>query len=224
MNAKLPVILFLLILFAVKSYSQPTDNEYFITANGNLYIPINNPAKGVYPILWYDKQTDPNVLIGGLGIGFTAINPYRSKLHLKGQVNLSRHVYWDEPIPLIDNNGNPSGVFLAGSSDFSVGITATAHYLLTDKISVGTGVGGQVLLVSLSRTPEINSEDVLAANNYYKRVIPVLPLELSYKTNAHLFNIRYEHGLLNKYKKGLATYKTDNYGLLYFEVGFKLNR
>lgn len=100
-----------------------------------------------------------------------------------------------------------------------------AHYFLTEKISIGTGLGGQILLISLSRMPEIyDSKAAVAVNRYYKPFMPTLPVELSFKSKKNLFTIRYEHGLLNRYKKDLAAYKKDKFGLLSFEVGFKLNK
>lgn len=58
MSHKPYYILTFLFFVTLKSYSQVSGYEYFITVNGNLYVPVNNPEKGMYPILWYDKETD----------------------------------------------------------------------------------------------------------------------------------------------------------------------
>jgi len=217
-------ILLLLLFISFKSFSQTSATEYFITVNGNLYIPIKNPAKGIYPILWYDKETNPKLLIGGLGVGLSAFRPLENKVSLKGGVNISKHTYWDEPIQLVDAGGNNMQLFVAGSSDLAVGITATAHYFLTEKISFGTGLGGQILLATLSRLAEFNdSRSSIGVHHYYKRLMPTLPFEVSFKAKKTLFNIRYEYGLLNRYKKDIAAYKKDKFSLLSFEVGLKLN-
>jgi hypothetical protein len=82
------------------------------------------------------------------------------------------------------------------------------------------------LLVSLTRLPPNYftgpDEEQVAAIRYYKRMVPMLPVELSLKREKVLFNVRYEHGLLNRLKRPLADYQTDRFGLLTFEVGFRL--
>jgi hypothetical protein len=224
MKIKFSAVLLFLFLFAIKASCQMSGYEYFIAVNGNLYLPIGNSGKGMYPILGYDKEMDTKVLIGGLGLGISAFKPVKNKVSLKGQANISKHTYWDEPVYLHDENGTPAGVFQAGASDYSLGITAMAHYFFKERLSIGTGLGGQILFVSLSRTPDLhNPKESFMVNRYNKPFIPVLPLEISYKSKRNLFNIRYEHGLLNRLKKGLQAYKKDKFGLFTFEVGFKIN-
>jgi hypothetical protein len=65
-----------------------------------------------------------------------------------------------------------------------------------------------------------NTDRLIGYNNYYKRLMPMLPLELSLKFEKLFVNLRYEHGLLNRLKKDLSEYKEDKYGLLFFELGF----
>jgi hypothetical protein len=223
------LFLFTILACNAPCFSQNTGFEWFFTPNANLSLLINTPTKGAYPILWYDKETDPKLLIGGFGMGLSAFKTVSGKVGLKGQTNLSKQTYWDEPIMATDESGFPIQTVLTGSSDYSLGITATAHYFLSKKLSVGTGLGAQVLLLSLSRLPEINTtwgpsppEKGIARNRYYKPIMPVVPLEISLKLNKTLFNIRYEYGLLNRLKGNMAQYKTDRFSLLTFEVGFKI--
>jgi hypothetical protein len=226
MNPKPYGLVLAFLAFCAPAFGQQTGVQWFITPNVNLYLPVGTPYKGVYPVLWYDKETTPKVLIGGFGVGVSALKPYGEKLTLKGQANLSKHTYWDEPMQLIDENGAPIRDYLAGSSDYTLGLTATGHYQFTGKFSAGTGLGGQVLLVSLVRLPPNYftgpDEEQLATSRYYKRLVPMLPVELSLKLEKILFNVRYEHGLLNRLRKPLADYQTDRFGLLSFEVGFRL--
>lgn len=208
-----------------KTFSQTTDSgyDYYITTNGNLYLPINNPEKGTYPILWYDKETTPKVLIGGFGVGIAAWKHRTNKVSLKGQGNFSRHVYWGEPIIITDDSGNPIQDYVAGVVDYSLDLTALAHYSLNPKISVGTGIGMQVMLASLIRTPDVfDAKSTIALNKFYKRLMPVIPVELTYKSVSKSYSIRYEQGLLNRYKSNIAAYKKDSFGLLSFEIGFKI--
>lgn len=208
------------------AFGQTSDLEWFITANGNLYIPRNNPDKGVYPILWIDKDTDPKLLIGGLGLGVSVFKPYREKVSWKGQANLSRHAYWDKPVLLTSNTADPIGYFTPGSVDLALGFTATAHYFLSKHFSVGTGLGAQLLLASSTRSLpssyQFTGKQKLIANHYYKPLIPVLPLEASLKFNRVLLNVRYEHGLLNRFKGDLGRTQKDKFSLLTFEIGFKI--
>ena len=212
-----------LLLLTIQAVGQTADYEYFVTVNGNLYLPVNTPEKGVYPILGYDKETDSKVLIGGMGLGFSAFKQIKNKFSLKGQANLSKHTYWDTPTWLVDDMGNPLNLFASGSSDYAIGLTASINYNLTRRLSVGTGLGGQILLISLSRLPQVyDSKKLIAVNNYYKRFMPVLPVELSYKSDKKIFNIRYEYGLLNRLKGDLKSFKDDKFGMLFFEIGFRI--
>lgn len=226
MNLRHYAFVLALLTFAAPAFGQQTGIQWFIAPNVNLYLPIGTPYKGVYPVLWYDKETTPKVLIGGFGVGVSALKPYGEKLTLKGQANLSKHTYWDEPLMLTDENGSPVRDYLAASSDYTLGMTVTGHYQFTGGFSAGTGLGGQVLLVSLVRLPPNYitgpDEEQVATSRYYKRLVPMLPVELSLKLEKILFNVRYEHGLLNRLKKPLADYQTDRFGLLTFEVGFRL--
>lgn len=222
MKNRIYLSLVLVLIIGLKSFGQSTDIEYYFTANANLYLPINTPQKGVYPILWYDKTTDPKLLIGGFGVGVTALKSIKNKVSIKGQANISKHTYWDEP-DLFTEDGIVGAAAITGSSDFTIGLTGTINYFISEKFLVGTGLGGQLLLVSLSRLPGLyGNESEIAVNKYYKPVMPVIPLEASLKLKKTMYSIRYEHALLNRLKSDLAQYKTDRYGLLTFEVGFHL--
>lgn len=223
MMFRLFIIGLLVFCLALKGNGQSAGNQYFIIVNGNLYMPLGNTAKGMYPILWYDKAVDPHLMLGGLGLGVSAFRPVNSQMRLKGQINFSKQTYWDEFISLDDENGQPVGDFKGASSDYVAGITATSHYFFKDRLSVGAGLGCQVLVASFSRVPDVSSDTPFIVNQHYKRVMPVVPVELAYTSGRHLFNIRYEQGLLNRSRKDLQSYKKDRFGLIAFEVGFKLN-
>jgi hypothetical protein len=206
---------------------QQRDLEWFVSPNVNMYIPVNTPGKGTYPILWYDKKTQPKVLVGGFGIGTSVLKPFRENLTLKGRGNVSKQNYWDAPITLTDQNGSPLADFQSSSSDYNLGLAATLHYQLTPAFSAGTGLGTQVLLYSLTRLPGYDGgvnpkKTQVVSNRYYKPVVLVLPVELSLKLEKLLLNVRYEQGLQNRLKSDLAQYQKDRFGILTFEVGFRL--
>jgi hypothetical protein len=52
--------------------------------------------------------------------------------------------------------------------------------------------------------------------------MPILPIEMSLKINKVLLNLRYEYSLLNKIKGDLADYKTERYGIVSLEIGYKI--
>lgn len=224
------LILLLVAFLKIDSVAQTKIFKNYLTVNGNLLYPLRNSGQGVYPILSYDKASDPKLLVGGLGIGFsTFINsPKYSKIDLKAQVNFSRHVYWDEPANFRDSNNSSLGVYLPSSVDYSLGLTGTGQYNFFDGFYVGIGVGTQILLKSISKIPEFQSsitnfKESYISNNYYKILMPVLPFEISYRNEKWLFNMRYEQAILNRYKKELSKYKDGTYGLLTFEAGLRIN-
>jgi hypothetical protein len=200
--------------------------EYFISINGNLYVPRNS-EKGIYPVVGYDKEVKPKVLIGGFGVGVAGFKKIMPKLILKVQANLSRSVYWETFI--YTNGPNQSdiiGVGSASSTDYTLGLTATPHYQISKLFSVGTGIGVQTMLISAlyirDNFPNTDFERFVGYNRFYKTFMPVVPIEFSINLNKMLVNVRYEHGLLNRFKKDIAEYKNDRYGLLFFEVGYRI--
>ncbi len=225
---KLRFIQFLLayFLFNAPIYAQDPW-QYFIVANANLYTPLDS-EKGMYPIVGFNKETKPKLLIGGFGAGFTAWKKLNEKVDMKAQANLSRSVYWES---FLFNDGpfisDITGEAAASSADYTFGFTGTMHYHLTPRISAGTGLGGQVLLGSYlyMRNVQIigmEGNRYLGRNRYYKTFMPVIPIEFTVKLKKMFINLRYEYALLDRLKKDLADYKTDTYGLLFFEFGFRI--
>jgi hypothetical protein len=200
--------------------------EYFITGNVNLYVPFNS-SKGMYPILGYDKDVSPKVLLGGFGVGFSGLKKLGSQIAIKGQANISRSVYWESALLNIGpGQSQVIGIIPLSSTDYNFGLTGTIHYHLSPIFSAGTGLGAQVLIGSYmhirAKSSIQNWDRYVGRNQYYKRVMPTLPVEVSARFRKMFITLRYEHGLLNRLKKNLAEYKTDRYGLVFVEVGFKV--
>ena len=220
------ITLFFLVIMGGQVFSQDRGLEYFLVVNTNLYLPGAQANKGLYPIIGYDKESQPKLLIGGFGFGVAAFKPLAESLSLMTQMNLSKHTYWDEPVELRGSNNGPLGQFLAGSSDYAFGITGTLHYYIGRKMSIGTGLGAQLFTVTLSRVPKFVdfkfAPDAVSINRYYRQCLPTIPLEWSVKGDKLLFNIRYEYGLTNRYKKPLSESKSDRFSLLFFELGLRL--
>jgi hypothetical protein len=221
MTNKIILSLLICVVLCKTAYAQD-DLEYFITANANLYVPFNS-EKGMFPILGYDSESTPKVLIGGFGVGFSAWKKWKTKTSLKAQANISRSVYW-ESFVFRNEVAQITGEGHASSADYTFGITGTVHYQVTPAFSIGTGVGLQTMIVShmFYRGEWYVESRYIGRNQYYKTFMPTLPVEMSWKLKKLFVNVRYEHGLLNRLKKDLAEYKTDKYGLIFFELGFKV--
>lgn len=54
-------------------FAQKPNKQWFFSPNWNLYIPTNTSNKGTYPIIGYDKESSPKLLIGGYGIGVSVL-------------------------------------------------------------------------------------------------------------------------------------------------------
>lgn len=175
------------------------------------------------------KKSIPNYWFGGFGVGFSAWKQIKGKTSIKVQGNISRSVYW-ETGEVLRTGPNPfdiTGDIMLSSTDYTFGVTGTIHYSLSPTFSVGAGLGSQILLGSYlylrSDMSSFNdSGRNVGRNRYYKAAMPTVPIEVSAKIRKVLFNIRYEHALLNRLKKDLAEYKSDRYSLLFFEIGFKI--
>jgi len=215
--------LFILVGYCANAQSKP---DFFINLNGNLFVPIESD-NGMFPILGYDKELNPKLLLGGFGLGFSAWKMASQKLSIRGQANISRSAYWqkylfrDGPV-LSDVSGEAS----VSTFDYTFGVTGVLHYHFARVFSIGGGIGVQSMLVSNSYLREdllFGKDRNLGQNRYYKRFMPTIPLEISLRLERWAITMRYEHALLNRFKKDLAEYKKEKYGLLFFEVGFKIN-
>ena len=221
MTAKfgLPLLIFFLFSYSLQAQEAV---EYFVSGNANLYLPFNS-EKGMFPILGYDKETKPKVLIGGFGVGFAALKNIKKRTSLKGQINISRSVYWESFI-FTNNVAAVTGQTDATSTDYTLGLLGTFHFHLSPAFSMGTGIGTQVMMVSYLNLREdaLEVSEYIGRNRFYKPVMPTLPIELTWRFKKMFANLRYEHALLDRFKNDLAEDKTDKYGLLFFELGIKV--
>ena len=194
-------------------------------AEENLFLP-GESEKGMYPILGYDKETDPKLMVGGFGLGVSAFRKMKEGTSLKFAASISKNTYWDEPIELRGYSNEPLGVFQYASSDLSLALNGTFHFFVARKMSLGAGLGARLFTLTLSRTfgsTRLADADAIALNRYYRPFLPVLPLEWSLKGKKMLYTVRYESSLSDRYKAELAEYRTDRAGVLYFEIGFAIN-
>jgi hypothetical protein len=155
------------------------------------------------------------------------LKPLSKDFSFKAQANFSKHTYWEDQVQMRDYVASSIGYFQSGSSDYGLGLAAMIHYFPVEAFSIGAGISAQATLISFSRTPGMyigaDIDPGFVVNRYYKPVMPMVPVELSYKLKRLLFNVRYEAGFTNRIKGDLAKYKTDKFSLLTFELGFLLN-
>jgi hypothetical protein len=201
-------------------------SEFYLSTNANLHIPIATPEKRIYPLLWYDNDTESKILVGGFGFGLFVRKHFGEKWTLKSHGDVSKHTYWDESVMQLDDSGAPVKPIVTNTSDFALGLSGILHYGFRPKWSIGAGLGTQIFMFSLTRQPNLGAlsagKDKFAVNRFYKTVVPMIPVEVAFQHKKKLFTLRYEQALLNRFKKELARYKSDNYGLLIFEIGFKM--
>jgi hypothetical protein len=218
------VVLSAMVIFSNAS-AQEKRYRQFIMVNANTYLPLGSD-KERYPIVGYNKDYDPKLLIGGLGLGISTIVDYKTSYKIKVQANAQRRVYWEEEIHYRDDQNRDMGTFRSGSADLVLNLMGTFHKKISDKFSIGTGLAADAMMMSASRKPDFNGNDrdkMLSLNRHYKRIMPVLPLELSMEFKKILLNLRYDIGLLNKFRSDLAKHKKDYYSVLSFEAGFRIN-
>jgi hypothetical protein len=215
--------LLILVFHCAHSQSKP---DLFVNVNGNLFVPIKSD-NGMFPIIGYDKELTPKILLGGLGLGFSAWKVVSQKISIRAQANFSRSVYWQKYLfrngPLLSDVTGEASV---STVDYTLGVTGVVHYNFFNVFSVGGGVGVQAMLFSNSYLRQdllVGSDRNLGQNKYYKRLMPTFPVETALRFEKWAITMRYEHALLNRYKKDLAKHKKENYGLLFFEIGIKIN-
>jgi hypothetical protein len=158
----------------------------------------------------------------GIGIGGKVFMPLKNKFIFKSAVDVLLNSYSDGPFQVTDNSGQALGTFGNATVDLSVGLIPTIHYSLHKDFSVGTGIGLRTLLTSVTAYDGNAQLKNTAVNDYYKRFMPILPIEMSLKINKILLNLRYEYSLLNKIKGDLADYKTERYSIISLEIGYKI--
>ena len=138
-------------------------------------------------------------------------------------MDLSRNTFWNKIILLKNRQGVTIGDIATATSEFTIGANAILKYKFSEKIALGAGLGSRFLLIALSKVPVIdgnNSQFVVVKDS--KRIRPIIPIEFSIIGKKTIYSIRYEVSILEHSKKNIALGMNDNYGLMYFEIGFKI--
>lgn len=215
-----------LLMISTMALSQDETVRYYVTVSTNLYLPFSSEKK-MFPIVGYDKELQPSVLLGGIGVGFTRWKQLKEKTSLRLHANFTRSTYWEPKLSFRDENNVPLGNYSASSADYTLGLMGIYHYNLSPRFSVGGGFAAHFMIASLLfLREEAGFQDIqgdhIGMNKFYKPLMPAIPVELSYKGDKAAISIRYEYALLKKYKGDLAELKSDKYGLLFFEVAIKI--
>lgn len=218
-------ILLLCVLAGLYAHAQ-SKPDLFITLNGNLFVPIGSEDE-MFPIVGYNKELKPKLLIGGFGIGFAGQKMVSGKWSVKAQGIVFRKAYWQK---YLFRDGPQISDVIGGATvstfDYTIGAAAIPHFHFSRLFSVGAGVGIHALLFSNSYIRQdwtLDDNRSLGRNRYYKSLMPTIPLETSFRLSNWAITMRYEYALLNRFKGNFADYKNEKYGLLFFEIGYKLN-
>lgn len=215
----------LTLLFALLGNINAQNSKYgfSINLNHNLYLPRNSENSTLYILGFPNEQLN----VGSFGIGASAYYQYSKRLAFKGGFHVSSLTCIEPELKFTDNNNNSITTFKPVVRDVQNAWSVIAHYYMGTKFSVGAGLGANVRITG---TREINSDVLADFDNLdskisdRKRVLPVLPFEISYAGNRILWNIRLEYALLNRYKGDYAKFKTEKINILYFEIGYFLQR
>jgi|GEM_PF-4745704 len=192
------------------TFAQSEKPSWYANINMNTYLPsqsVQGTTFGIGDI--------------GLGLGASRIQLIKSNLSLKQQVNISFNSYTDHVGSFTNPNGLSLGNILPSTLDFVFDLSTTVNYSLSNNFSVGTGLGFRTLLHSASKY-DTSPFKVETVNAHYKRIMPVLPIEVSLKINKVLLNLRYEYSILNKIRGDLSDYVKERYGIVSLEVGYKI--
>lgn len=202
-------------------------SEYFITVGHNLRLPGNVGQKPI-PFVSWDRDREKKLLIGGENVGLSAFKTITPKLEIKTTINVSRQLFWREEVYF---NKGPNlqdqlGRTTPATGEYYTSLTGVAHYMPKGKFSVGAGIGFEFLIASRTSFPSrpaiTGKEYATISNHEFKRIMPVVPMEVSWKEERFLFNIRYEIGLLNRYRGDLKEYNQNIFQTLAFEIGMKI--
>jgi hypothetical protein len=206
---------------------QAQNADFRITLGGNLRLP-GNVSQGMFPIIGFDKDLDKKLLVGGFNGGVSASISLAPHWDLKSSWNLSRQVYWREPMYFTKGPG-PSdylGYINPKTIEYYSSLSGIVHFVPKKKFSIGAGLGFQLLLASFIKVPSPKKAGTIITgalkSSEYKPLLPIVPIEFSWKEERFIYNIRYEAGLLNRYRGDVADYGKNIFHALYFEVGLKI--
>lgn len=192
------------------SFAQNERPTWYANVNLNTYLPsqsVKGAAFGVGNL--------------GLGLGASRVQPIKNNLFLKYQGNVSFNSYTDHVASFTNPSGQSLGGTLPSTVDFVLNLTTIVNYSLGKNFSLGTGFGFRTLLHSASKY-DTSPFKIETVNAHYKRIMPVLPIEMSLKINKVMLNMRYEYSILNKVRGDLSDFVTERYGIVSLEVGYKI--
>lgn len=208
---KILYILIAIYIFESRTlFAQNEKPSWYANVNLNTYLPSQSVKGATFGV--------GNV---GLGLGASRTRPIKNNLFLKYQGNISFNSYTDHVASFTNPSGQSLGGTLPSTVDLVLNLSTTVNYSLSNNFSVGTGLGFRTLLHSASKY-DTSPFKVETVNAHYKRVMPVLPIEMSLKIDKVLLNFRYEYSILNKIRGDLSDFITERYGIISLEVGYKI--
>lgn len=220
------VVTFLCLFISFTCFSQHI-HKFYIHVGANLTLPSDQSSRATFPIIAYNDDFKPSLLLGGFNAGFTYNKHLSGKKYISAIISLARHSSWEEAFPFTDNQGLLYGFNKYNKVDYVLKVLPTFTYALTPRLTLGIGLGGNISIISISALPEvqlfgIDREGEIAINKYNRLFNPLLPVEVRYHLNKIYIGARFEYGPFNTNRSDLGKNlkSTNNYAC--FEVGFKL--
>ena len=212
----------ILLAFAAKMGIAQAPDSY-LTINTNLMFAYGNTSKIYYPVV-ASFNDDFLQKVGGFGMGYTSTKDYGNGRTLKAGMNLTKMSQYLGSTYARDFVGNLAGFYAVKSSRINLNLNVLMQKSLGDKISLGTGIGVQSTLFHIQKLPSVFEVTTLYTNQtLQKNIMPVIPMEFNFETKKRVLTLRYEQALLNSNRGEFRKYKKETFGLLSFELGFKLN-
>lgn len=204
-------------------HAQESKYGLSLNLNHNLYLPRNSENKTLYFIGFPNERPS----FGSFGIGLSSYYQFNKNIVFKAGTHISCLSYIEPELQFRDKDNNPLSAINPVVKEYQNAWSVLAHYYIGDVVSVGAGLGANV---RLGGRRKIHSEVLADYDNLHsklsdrKRILPVVPIELSFAVERILLNVRLEYGLINRYKGDFAQFKKEKINMLYFEIGYFLKR
>ncbi len=225
MKNTIPFLFLSLLILGNKTSAQ----SWGVHLNGNSTFPISNDRKGQYPILWYDSDQDPSILVGGFGAGVSYQRPWRGNTQLKFQLNAQRSRFYDEPTIFWDANGQPILGVIGINNNLNASVLSLVLLPITEnqKWLLGVGLGLRGTFFSKTDYGEAFVDGEKASlklkNKSLAPVVAILPIELT-KYFGERFSVTTRAETALSGTSRLSANKKERTMVVLVEVGYRFGK
>ena len=202
-------------------------HKFYIHVGTNLTLPSDESSRSTFPIIAYNDEFKPSLLLGGFNAGITYNKHLSDKKYISAVISLARHSSWEEAFPFTDNQGLLYGFNKYNKVDYVLKVLPIFTYALTPRLTLGIGFGGNISIISISALPDvqlfgIDRKGEIAINKYNRLFNPLLPVEIRYHLKKIYFGARFEYGPFNTNRSDIKEMLKSKNNYVCFELGFKL--